>query len=160
MATLSPHATSKWAPHSIVTEVIESLDAVINPVTANSRILAAGTDGAPVVAATHPEWVAALMLSSAYPLPLSLCSALSYMFPRRVQTFYDQALEPFNNAMGGRFKVAKNWLPEPAALPVIALFDLGIGGAFIGYSLAGIEGLLALVAGVAALRACRKLGRE
>ena len=147
---------SVLTPQATVTEVTESVEAVINPLTANSQILAAGLEGTPIVAATHPEWIAEVLLSSIYPLPLSLCSALSYFFPQRVQAFYDQLLEPFNNAMSGRFKDGKELVTQPAALLIIALFDLVFGGAFVGYSLAGIEGGLALVAVVVAFRMCRK----
>ena len=70
-----------------VTRVTHHAAGIINPITANCRILAAGgMTGRPIVSSTHPEWIAEWMLSCAlYPLPLSLSSSLSYFFPTHVQ---------------------------------------------------------------------------
>ena len=40
--------------------------------------------GAPIDAATHPEWVAEHMLTTLMPLPLSLSNLLSLLFPWHV----------------------------------------------------------------------------
>eukprot|EP00966_Prymnesium_polylepis_P042088 977478-Prymnesium_polylepis.1 len=67
---------------------------VVNPVTADARILAAAPGSAtPVVAATHPEWIAHFMLAApAFPLPLT--AAISFAAPARTQAAYDAWLEP------------------------------------------------------------------
>merc|ERR1712226_1680915 len=58
---------------SVVSAVAPSLHAVINPLTVNSRILAAGLEGMPIIASTTPEWLAEFMLATTYyPLPYSL----------------------------------------------------------------------------------------
>ena len=63
---------------------------IINPLTASGTILANG-----VVASVYPEWISKHMLSSKlYPLPLSACNLLTYLFPAPAQTFYDAVLEP------------------------------------------------------------------
>ena len=60
---------------------------IINPITADGRILAADKGAAtPVVATVWGEWIADLLLSgSLVPLPISFGNALSYLFPATVQ---------------------------------------------------------------------------
>ena len=58
--------------------------------------------------------------------------------------------------MGGHFMKTHASLPTPVTLALIALFDAAFGGAFVAYSLAGIEGALALVAVAVALKTRRK----
>jgi hypothetical protein len=147
---------SVLSQNSVVSDVVVSMHTIINPLTTNSRILAAGVEGQPVEASTHPEWIASFMLSTVYPLPVSLSAALSYLFPAKVQAFYDAVLEPFNNAMASSYAMTKSTLPTPALLAAIALLDLSISAGFAAYSLASVEGLVALVAVAAALKASRK----
>merc|ERR1719183_398615 len=100
--------------------------AIINPVTTSGYILAAGPKGTPVVASSHPEWIAPFMLSATGLLvsERSLCSSLARLFPESAQAFYDAHLEAF--------------------LAGVVALDLGIAAAFLLHSF-GVM-LLALAA--------------
>ena len=76
----------------VVSRVVTSFGVVVNPITFSGTILAASR-GAPVLAATHPEWIAEWMQRSVVPLPFSIANALSYLFPSATQTFYDAHAE-------------------------------------------------------------------
>ena len=100
---------------------------IINPLTASGTILANG-----VVASVYPEWISTHMLSSKlYPLPLSACNLLTYLFPAPAQTFYDAAIEPLFD--GGRATYRKYLEVVPPALvtPAIAALDGLIAAAFV-----------------------------
>ena len=75
---------------------------------------------------------------------------------RLPQAFYDAALEPFNNVFGRHFKTAKAEASAPAALAIVSLVDVAFGSVFVGYTLAGVEGVLAFAAIVATAKMCRK----
>mmetsp|Transcript_30933 Transcript_30933/g.102296 ORF Transcript_30933/g.102296 Transcript_30933/m.102296 type:complete len:166 (-) Transcript_30933:205-702(-) len=66
--------------------------AVINPITVSGKILAVGR-GEPVVAASHPDWIAQYLLDSYVPLPFSLSNLISYLFPATTQDYYDEHRE-------------------------------------------------------------------
>lgn len=132
-----------------VTAVAPSTHTIINPITANSKILAAGLEGAPVVASTHPAWIAELLM--AYPVQYSATSALSYLFPAKVQAFYDAVMEPLNAQVAWKVGV-----PAPVAMGAIFAIDLACAAGFSVYSLASVEGLVALFAVAAAVKASRK----
>jgi len=87
---------SQLEPSSIVMAVAATVEAIVNPLTASSTILAAGPSGAPVVASCLPEWVAGVLVDSAvFPLPFLLSPAAARLFPASVQAFYDDFLEQF-----------------------------------------------------------------
>jgi len=78
-----------------VERVQSSTGRIINPVTASGTILVAA-DGAPtaVLAATHPEWISELLVTSAYsPMSFSLFSHASLAMPTLTQGFYT-SIEP------------------------------------------------------------------
>jgi len=123
-----------------VTAVTTSTHTVINPVTTTNTILAAGLEGAPVLSSTHPEWAAALLMES--PVRLSATSALSYAFPRQVQAFYDAVMEDVNSQVAWKKMVGT---ADPSTmLPLLALVDLMCAAAFLVYSVASVEGMLAI----------------
>ena len=73
---------------SVVTRVSGgATEAIINPITTSGTILAADETGAPVLASVYGEWIASYLLHSRslYPLPASLGSGLSLLFPSLVQ---------------------------------------------------------------------------
>jgi len=134
---------------AVVADVAPSTHTIINPITTSSKILAAGLEGAPVVASTHPEWVNELLM--AYPVESSATNALSALFPAKVQAFYDAVMEPLNAQVA--WKVG---LPAPLAALVVFAIDLAVSAGFSLHSLAGVEGIAALVAVAAAAKAMRK----
>jgi len=142
-------------PHSVVTDVTESMSAIINPLTTNSRILAAGLEGQPVLGSTHPEWIAQFFLDM-YPMSASLTNAISYLFPAKLQAYYDAVLEPINNRIAGGLKMGKTSVPTLAAAVGVTLYDIALSAGFLTYSLASVEGVVALVATAAAIKASRK----
>ena len=75
---------------SIVTAVSQGFGGIVNPLTTNGMIVAAGPTGKPVVSSAYPEWIAEYMLNvSVFPLPVSFSNLLSYLFPATVQAYYD-----------------------------------------------------------------------
>lgn len=99
---------------TIVQRVTSSTDGIINPLTTTGTILANG-----IVASTYPEWVAAQMLSARfYPLPISLCNLLTFLFPAKTQAFYDALIEPLFTAAGGN-RAYLEAVPFAVAVPVM-----------------------------------------
>jgi len=133
---------STGSPGYDVTSVAISLHEIVNVMTTDSQILVAGVEGKPVVASTYPEWVSDLM--HAYPVHLSVYSALSYLFPQQVQVFYDEYLEhlPFSN-------LPALAVPTPLAFVAIFAIDLTHAVAFALHSLASVEGFVVMLAAVA-----------
>ena len=134
----------KWAPARLatagsrlsnggeVTRVTAGVDAIINPLTTSGTILANG-----VVASVYPEWIAEHMLGTKlYPLPLSACNALTYLFPAASQAFYDAALEPL---FDGNRKYLEA-VPATLVTPAILFFDLLIAAAFVATPALAIAG--------------------
>ena len=81
-------------------------------------ILAAGKTGMPIVASVYGEWVADYFLDAAtYPVPYSLGSGLSYLFPELVQTFHDAVLEPAFMASFNGLDAISASAPSAASLP-------------------------------------------
>ena len=71
-----------------VHHVLESSARIVNPITTTGRILAADPmSTAPVLAATHPEWIAfhMLALGSTGSFALTLFGWLSYVLPATAQ---------------------------------------------------------------------------
>jgi len=122
---------------------------VVNPVTVAGTVLAAGKEGAPVVASTYPEWIAEYMLSSSCPLPFSLGNLLSFLFPAKAQAFYDGLVEPLFPAAGGSYRSYLELVP-PALSPLAVVgADLAVSSAFALFAL----GPVALAASAVAIAA-------
>jgi hypothetical protein len=140
-----------------VSKIVAGAHRVVNPLTTSGTILAAGSEGAPVLAATFPVWVGDLLLGSTlYPLPHSLTAVASRFFPHSVQAFYDARLEAFFTASTASLKVIRAALPAPLALAVVAGFDVTLVGAFAVWSLSGMRGAVALAAVAATVAARRR----
>uniref|UniRef100_A0A7S3AU75 Hint domain-containing protein n=2 Tax=Haptolina ericina TaxID=156174 RepID=A0A7S3AU75_9EUKA len=144
-------AGSVLEPSAVVEQVELMHGAVVNPITTNSRILAAGASGPPVVSATHPEWIAEWMLTSSfYPLPLTMSNLLSYLFPATTQSFYDAVLEPLAVSAAPGLKTFKAAVPSPIVVLAFAAFDLGVSVAFAAYSLFSLKFASLLIAAAVA----------
>lgn len=123
--------------------VTAARDGIVNPLTTTGTILANG-----LLASCYPEWIAGHMLStSVYPLPLSMGSLLSLVFPLSVQTFYDACIEPFFGGKGG-YRGLLEAVPPSFVSVAIVLLDLLIAASFALYSLSAAAWA---VVGVAAL---------
>ena len=129
---------------------------VVNPLTTNGMIVAAGPGGKPVVSSTYPEWIAGYMLDvSVFPLPVSASNLLSYLFPASVQAFYDAHLEGAFAANQARLGAWKLGLPTALVAPVILAIDLLCAAGFVLYMLASPKALAALAAVAIVARARR-----
>jgi len=131
-----------------VEQVASMHDGIINPVTANSKILAVGPEGKPFLSSTHPEWIAQWMLTSYYPLPVSVSSVLSLIFPATVQTFYDAQLEPILDSASLGLLAFKATAPA-LVLPAVAVLDISISAAFLVFSMTSAKIVAFLVASMA-----------
>ena len=141
---------------SIVTAVSQGFGGIINPVTTNGMIVAAGPTGKPVVSAAYPEWIASYMLNVAvFPLPVSFSNLLSYLFPATVQAYYDQHLESFFAGNQAHLRAWKRDLPNVLIAPIIFAVDLLCAAGFVLYALASPKALAALAAVAVVARARR-----
>ena len=84
-AAVSPGAALRG--NLTVVAVIPAIDSVVNPLTTTGTILVAPDGGgAPVLASTYPDWIAAYLLAATcVPLPFSLCNMFSHQFPTATQ---------------------------------------------------------------------------
>ena len=161
-------------PASKITKVYTVTRRRINLITSDGKILAAGRTGAPVIASVYPEWIAPFMLAlSLYPLPYSFGSAASYLLPERAQTFFDQLLGDWWLANKAKFPsletMARQYLGVYAssasverlfsAVKLALLFglDVGVTAWFAAWAVCSHEGLVALLALAAAVKARRSL---
>ena len=135
-----------------VTAVTRGVAGVINPITVAGTILAAGKEGAPVVASVYPEWIAERMLSSAVPLPLSASNLLSFLCPAATQAFYDAVVEPLFPAAGG-YRAQLEAVPMALSPLAILGADLLASSAFLVYSLGPLLALAAAASTASALLA-------
>jgi len=121
---------------------------VINPITTAGTILAIDV-GTPVLAATHPEWVAHTMLDGvgAWLLPLSMSHALSYAFPAAAQAYYDDALEPIFTELAPSMAHGMAALPPALVVTVAVLGDSALAAGFAFWGL----GCVALTLGAVVL---------
>ena len=144
---------------SIVDRVSRTADAIINPVTTNGYILAAGPKGAPVVASAYPEWVAGIMLTPGGVLlsKYSLSSGLSYLAPEAVQAFYDAKIEAFFAKSHAALDATVKAVPSPIAYAVILGFDLSLVAAFLADKLG--SAILAIAAISMVASEARKAGK-
>jgi len=113
-----------------VTSIVAGAGPVVNAVTVSGKIVAEG-----VLASAHPEWIAAWMLTSLVPLPLSLCNSISYLLPEATQAYYD-ALEPLVGAATPSFLAIKEGSSPLSVLLAFALGDLALALGFATYTLA------------------------
>ena len=142
---------------SVVTSVTATSDAIVNPLTTSGTILAAGPEGAPVVASCFPEWIADLALGSTlYPLPHSLTAVASYLFPRAVQTYHDALLEPFFAATATRLEGVRAAVPAPVALAILFCFDVVLVGGFVLWSALSLRGVVAALLAVGVVARSRR----
>jgi len=125
-------ATPAGAAGLTIQRVTISTGTVVNPITTCGTLLAAdpGSD-APVLAATHPEWIADFMLATPM-IPLPLCRALANIFPEIAQAYYDAWLEGISAAPLQRVRSA---LAAPAFSALLPIFDLAAAVGFGFYSL-------------------------
>ena len=142
---------------SVVTSVTATSDAIVNPLTTSGTILAAGPEGAPVVASCFPEWIADLALGSTlYPLPHSLTAVASYLFPRAVQTYHDALLEPFFAATATRLEGVRAAVPAQVALAILFCFDVVLVGGFVLWSALSLRGVVAALLAVGVVARSRR----
>lgn len=151
---------SMLEPGFEVLAVSPSVGGIINPITTANTILAADIDGMPVLASTHPEWVAEYLLSATvYPSPFSLSALLSYLFPERAQEFYSAHLEPLLAKVNVRAVKPFLAYPTVVVLPAVITGDVLIAFAFstfflltspTGLALFGLVGLKRYLGGKSA----------
>lgn len=116
---------SRLSNGATVQRVTGAVDGIINPLTTTGTILANG-----IVASTYPEWVADHFLAAQFfPLPISACSLLSFLFPAKTQAFYDAWIEPIFSATGGN-RIYLEAVPPQLVIPTTTLLDLLIAAAF------------------------------
>lgn len=114
---------------SSVVRVTTTMGGIINPVTTSGTILAADKDAphVPLLASTHPEWVAELFLS-APTFPLVATRLASYLAPKAAQACYT-AIEPALAYVAPTAQRAVAAVPVAAVLGLIA-FDVAFVLAF------------------------------
>lgn len=125
-----------------VESVAASRGTIINPITADGKVLAAGGSGAPVLAATANEWLADVLLS-AYP-KYTLSFALAAAFPRTVQAFYDALLEPFFSAAVPILTAGKAVAPTPVVAASFVVGDILLAGGLVLFALCSLKMILAI----------------
>lgn len=126
---------------------------VINPITVSGKILAVGR-GEPVVAASHPDWIAQYLLDSYVPLPFSLSNLISYLFPATTQDYYDEHLE--NIPVAPQLKQWKADLPSAAIPAAVVVVDVAISVGFVAYALSSPK----VAIGLATVFVGKKLARK
>ena len=149
-------AAARAAPGSLtsagaVVAIRPSAGSVVNPVTTSGTILVsdAAAPREPVLAATHPEWVAPLLLA-APSLVLPATRLASRVAPATTQVAYE-ALEPALAAATPHLQ--RYAAVAPATLPAgVAVADAGFAVAVLAYALAVPFGLT----GVALILVARK----
>jgi len=132
---------------SKVTAVSQGFAGIINPLTANGMIIAAGPTGKPVVSLVYPEWIATYMLNVAiFPLPISLSNLPTYFFPATAQAYYDEYLEGVFADHQSHLRKWQRDLPTLLIAPLIVVVDLLCAAGFVLYALTCPKALAALAA--------------
>lgn len=145
---------------SVVTAVAATTDAIVNPLTASSTILASGATGTPVVASCLPEWVAGILVDSAvFPLPFVLSPAAARLFPASVQAFYDDVLEGVFDAMVPSLERLNAAVPAPVAVGGMVCADVLLVAGLGAWSALSVEVAVA-AASVAVVVATASLRRR
>jgi len=129
--TVTPGSTLSGG--EVVERVSHGFGAVINPITVDGKILAAGLEGQPVVAATANEWAADALLSPY--ARFSLAFSLSAAFPQTTQQYYDEYLEPIFNAAVPLLARTKASSSTPFVISCFAVGDLMMALGFVAFSL-------------------------
>jgi len=156
-AHVGARLTSTHNKTVVILSISHGFGDVINPLTTSGTILAAGSaTGRPIVAATHPEWIALSMINGigSRLLPWSACNALSRLAPEGAQAYYDRLLEPLFAAGAADAIVGIKHNAWPwAILPLALLLDASLATGFAVFTLATHLAALAVAAlGVQALR--------
>ena len=144
---------------STVTAISRGVGGVVNPVTANGLIVAAGPTGGAVVSSAYPEWIAEYMLkenNGVYPLPVSISNGLAYLFPATAQALWDEVLEDAFAANQARLGAAKTTLPTALVAPIILALDLLCAAGLALFALAKNPKALVALAAVAAAALARR----
>ena len=110
--------------------------------------------GEPVVAASHPDWIAQYLLDSYVPLPFSLSNLISYLFPATTQDYYDEHLE--NIPVAPQLKQWKADLPSAAIPAAVVVVDVAISVGFVAYALSSPK----VAIGLATVFVGKKLARK
>ena len=134
---------------SKVTAVSQGFGGIVNPVTVNGLVVAAGPAGYPVISSAYPEWIAKYMLrenNGIYPLPVSMSNLLAYLFPATAQAFWDEVLEQAFAANQRHLRSWKLGLPTVLVAPVILALDALCAAGFVLFALSNPKALAALVA--------------
>jgi hypothetical protein len=144
---------------STVTAISRGVGGVVNPVTANGLIVAAGPTGGAVVSSAYPEWIAEYMLkenNGVYPLPVSISNGLAYLFPATAQALWDEVLEDTFATNQARLGAAKTTLPTALVAPIILALDLLCAAGLALFALAKNPKALVALAAVAAAALARR----
>jgi len=143
----------------VVEAVTKSTGGIINPLTTTGTILAAA-DGEPVLASAYPEWIAATFLGTRfYPLPISICNLISFLFPKLTQDFYDTYLEELFWQNINILQDAEKMAPSAVKTLIIAVLDVALAAGFTAYAVSTVLApatALAVVAGMAYMQRMRK----
>jgi len=110
-----------------ITRIESNIGGIINPITSTGSILAASTQGAPIVASTYSAWTASIM--AMHPLPCSLINVLARALPATAQSFHDTILDPFVTSSPLPALLAP--LPAPLAIASWVLCDCAISVALL-----------------------------
>jgi len=127
-----------------VEHVARSRGGIINPITSDGKILAAGPTGLPVVAATGNEWLADVMLSGCAKYSLSF--NLAALFPATVQAYYDAWLEAGFNAAVPTLAALKAAAPAPVVVAGVVAGDLVLAIGLLTFYASSFKVLAALAA--------------
>mmetsp|Transcript_32569 Transcript_32569/g.71466 ORF Transcript_32569/g.71466 Transcript_32569/m.71466 type:complete len:394 (+) Transcript_32569:66-1247(+) len=130
--------------HVEVEHVARSRGGIINPITSDGKILAAGPTGLPVVAATGNEWLADVMLSGCAKYSLSF--NLAALFPATVQAYYDAWLEAGFNAAVPTLAALKAAAPAPVVVAGVVAGDLVLAIGLLTFYASSFKVLAALAA--------------
>lgn len=91
-ATIGSKLSLADGGEATIERVVASSGGIINPVTTSGTILAAGQKGLPIIASTHPEWSAEVLLANPGSPPLF--HLLAKHFPHTAQSYYETVIEP------------------------------------------------------------------
>jgi len=127
-----------------IERLTSSRGGIINPITADGKILAASEQGAPVLVATANEWLADVLLSS-YP-KYTLSFWLAAAFPNAVQAYYDSLLEPFFTRAVPSLTKLKMASPTPVVAAGLILGDILLALGLLAFTLCSYKGLVAVAA--------------
>jgi len=117
---------------------------VVNPITTTGTLLVSDEQASEaIVAASHPIWIAAHALDSR-PRSLSLCNALSFLFPKSTQTFYDTLIEPASATAAPALVRLYAQLPNAATVALVAVSDVVLAVGFAAFGLLAVSGKLIL----------------